>query len=168
MAYASALFKSLAAKQVIAPYVQSVMMQDTWPESIRRPSDPYYHDSHTDDYFHPSTHALYGERALYEMLHPERRKQLEPKGKTFEDVMTPLMGSMMHSILQQKLVLAGLVGPEDIEIPLIDEDRHWKGHADLLSPVETLPTSRPRIRDRSTGYISHTIPGYTRCTPYAD
>ena len=130
MAYGSSLFRLMAEKQVGAPYVQAVMMNPTWPSDFGV-SDPYYHDSHDDDYFHPSTHALYGERAIYEMLHPERRRVLVKRKDTFEGIMTPLMGTMMHNIIQQKLILAGLVGPEDVEIPLVDDLRHWRGHADL-------------------------------------
>jgi len=130
MAYGSSLFRLMAEKQVVAPYVQAVMLNPIWPDNFTVP-DPYYHDSHDDDYFHPSTHAIYGDRALYEMLHPDRRKLLQPRKETFEGILTPMMGTMMHNIIQQKMILAGLVKPDDVEISLVDEDRHWRGHADL-------------------------------------
>lgn len=115
---------------MVAPYVQAALLNPTWPDNFIVP-DPYYHDSLDDDYFHPSTHALYGERALYEMLHPVRRKHLKKRQDDYTGIMTPLMGTMMHHVIQQKLIHAGLVTKDDVEIKLVDEERHWRGHADL-------------------------------------
>lgn len=128
MAYA--LFNALAEKQRLAPYVQSTLMHHTWPENLVI-TDPHFHDSNEDDYFHPSTHAMVGEKALYEMLHPERRPLLKKKDRDFSGYMTPIMGSIYHAVIQENLVTDGLVTEDDIEIPLVNEARHWRGHADL-------------------------------------
>lgn len=125
------LWRSLSEQQVIAPYVQSVMLNNEWPDVMNIDS-PHRHDSHHDDYFHPSTHAIYGEKALYHMLHPQERLNLPRRSKEYGDVMTPLFGSIYHTVIQQKLIMAGLVKPEDVEVALINEERHWRGHADLI------------------------------------
>lgn len=131
MAYGSTLFTSLANRQTVAPFVQAVMMEETWPKDMIL-EDPYYHDSHGDDYFHPSMHALHGPKSIYETLHPAKRLLLPPEKRDYNRIMTPLMGTMYHVIIQQKLVHSGLVSPADVEIKLVDEGRHWRGHADLL------------------------------------
>jgi hypothetical protein len=124
------VWKALSEKKVLAPYVQTSLLNGKWPDLVEIPN-PNYHDSKIDDYYHPSTHALYGERAIYMMLHPDERHNFKRKQESYDRFMTPLMGTVYHVIIQQNLVSDGLVKPEDIEIPLIDEKRHWRGHADL-------------------------------------
>ena len=125
------LYRQLSEKKIIAPIVQTCLMNQTWPKNMVFP-DPYYHDSHTDDYAHPSTHAVPGELALFHMLSLERKKLLPKEEQTFTRTFTPMMGSMVHTIIQQKLIHDGWVQPEDVEIALINEEEHWRGHADLM------------------------------------
>lgn len=125
------LYRALADQQIIAPYVQNSLMKHTWPNNVQIPN-PHYHDSIVDDYFHPSTHSLYGELAIWTMLHPEARKQkIRKDDRDYSGYITPLMGTVYHVIIQQNLINDGLVKPEDVEIRLIDEKRHWRGSADL-------------------------------------
>ncbi len=120
-----------ARKMRVAPFVQSVMLNRQWPDGGIPLPNPYRHDSHTDNYFHPSVHAMFGEKAIYHTLHPELRKELD-RSESYTRLMTPLMGTMVHTLIQQKLILAGLVEEQDVEISLVNEQRHWRGHVDLV------------------------------------
>ncbi len=128
------LMRSLAEQQVVIPYLQNSFKDLTnWPApELMRIDDPRRHDSKTDDYFHPSVHAAECALGCYLRLHPESRAALRPEKASFTSVFTPMMGTVMHTIIQQKLIVDKLVKPEDVEVALVDEERHWRGHADLM------------------------------------
>ena len=130
--YSANMYKMFGKGQLIAPYVKSAILKEVWPDNLII-TDPYFHDSNEDDYFHPSTHALYGAKAIYHKLHPELRKELKANNRmTFEQQITVIMGSVYHSIIQSNLVQQGLVSEFDVEVPMVDDERHWRGHADLV------------------------------------
>lgn len=131
MSLGMSLLDVMSRKMVLAPYAQAAIVKPSWPKDGITITDPYYHDSKVDDYFHPSVHSVIGPKAIYHTLHPELRKEL-PKRESFFSTMTPLMGTIYHALIQQNLIHEGLVKPEDVEVSLVDEDRHWRGHADLI------------------------------------
>ena len=132
MAYS--IMRSLAEKQVVIPYLQNSFKNlENWPVGdVMKIDDPRRHDSKTDDYFHPSIHSNECALGCYIQLEPEERAKLAPEPSTFTSVVNPLMGSVMHTIVQQKLIVDTLVKPSDVEVALVNEEHHWKGHADLV------------------------------------
>src|SRR5664279_326753 len=105
--------------------------------------NPYQHDSREDNYFHPSVHADECALGCYLRLHPVERTLLKPEEISFTSIMTPFVGTFIHKVIQKKLVNDGIVTEDDIEVPLVDEDRHWRGHADLrlhekLTDIKTM------------------------------
>jgi hypothetical protein len=143
------LFKSILNEELIAHKIIKLIEDGKIPRSVEVRNDP--HDSLADDYFHPSSHCAPGERQLFFRLHPEHRKHLEYKKRTSTDFLTPYMGTMVHAVIQQMLVEQGLCKPEDIEVPLVDEENHWRGHMDLIYkgiPVD-IKTMNPVSFDRT-------------------
>lgn len=148
--YAGSMYKMFGQKQLIAPYVKSAILKEVWPDNLII-TDPYFHDSNEDDYFHPSTHSLYGPKAIYHKLHPELRKTLKEENRmSFEQQITVIMGSVYHSIIQTNLVQQGLVSEFDVEVPMVDDERHWRGHADLVfrGDLSDIKSMNPMAFDR--------------------
>lgn len=128
------LYRSLVEKQVIIPHLQNSFKDlSNWPSpELLQIADPRRHDSKTDTYFHPSIHADACALSCYLQLEPESRAALPPEQPTFTSIFTPTMGTVIHTIVQQKLIVDGFVDPADVEVALVNEERHWRGHADLI------------------------------------
>lgn len=124
------LFQKLSQEQLLTPYVENAFESDTWPEDFLS-LDMRPHDSWTDDYFHPSTHTKGEPRYLYYQLHPEHRKNLIPWRPSMSIKLSMLMGSFCHVVIQQKLLSSGMCTTEDIEVPLLNERLHARGHLDI-------------------------------------
>lgn len=124
------LFTSVFKEELLAHKVINLIEQGKIPVSVETRNDP--HDSERDDYFHPSSHCSPGERQLFFLMHPEYRKMLAPRERDATGYLTPYMGTMVHAFLQTMLVEQGLCKKEDIEVPLVDEVNHWRGHMDLI------------------------------------
>lgn len=152
-----AILKSLAARDLILPYFESSLLADHWPESyqITIDSSPYYGAG--DGYFHPSTHALKGERELYYMMHPDYRDKLVFERPSLQREMAFAMGSALHGVVQTQMQMCKLVrGPEDIEVEYINEEHHVRGRIDWnthhpngsLIPVEMKTRTSYKFRSQ--------------------
>lgn len=129
---ANSLYQQLAQQNLISPYFELAMLGDDWPSEFRVPIKQ--HDSHTDDWFHPSSHALMMERLLYFQVNPKTRILRKKRQQTVPDVMSPLLGTMLHHIVEEKLEASGMIPKENIEVALINERVHGRGHADFVFP----------------------------------
>lgn len=143
------LFSSILNEELLAHKVINLIQQGKIPEKVL--VDNPVHDSETDDYFHPSSHCSPGERQLFFMLHPKYRKWMDRRERDHTGFVTPYMGTMVHSFLQTMLIEQGLVKAGDVEVALVDEDNHWRGHMDLIYegiPVD-IKTMNPVTFDRT-------------------
>lgn len=132
MALGSSLYAKLAEQNLISPYFELAMLGDDWPTEFRVPIKR--HGSHVDDWFHPSKHALMPERLLYFDVNPKTKIQREKRPETIPSIMSPLMGTMLHHIVEEKLEASGMIPKEYIEVALVNEDVHCRGHADFIFP----------------------------------
>jgi hypothetical protein len=138
------LLNRIVNKDLILPYFEISMLADKWPDKyhIEVDSSPYYGAG--DGYFHPSTHALMGERELYLRFHPDYQHLLVGERKSLKGQMTLAMGSALHAVLQTQMEMAGLIHKDDIEVEYINTDHHVRGRIDwiahlpngLICPVE--------------------------------
>jgi hypothetical protein len=131
------IFKSLANKELILPFLENQILADKWPEkyTITIDSSPYYGleaDGSPDGYFHPSTHPLMGERELYLRFHPDTRDKMLSEPNSLQRQMTLGMGSSIHGILQAQMQMIGLCPPENIEVEYIIEEHHVRGRIDWI------------------------------------
>lgn len=127
------LYKTLSEKNIIIPYVQNAITSDKWPTEFRIPIRT--HGSLEDDWFHPSIDSYPDARYLYYRLHPEEKKKLRPEQRrSVENELSPLLGTVFHVVIQQKLKVTGFIGDEHIEVPLVNEEVHGKGHLDFVFP----------------------------------
>jgi len=127
------ILKRLANRDLILPYFEAGVLSDKWPDhyDIRVDSRPYY--GLGDGYFHPSTHALMGERELYYRFHPATRDLMVPERRSVTDQMTLCMGSAGHAVLQTQMQMVNLVRDEsDIEVEYRNEDHHVRGRIDWI------------------------------------
>jgi hypothetical protein len=126
----NSFYDSLTQNNLVIPYVENAITAPQWPESFVIPIRD--HDSVKDDYFHPSSHAVTPERLLYYLLHPEHRQHLAKRKESPMDILSPLLGTVFHVIIQQKLIAVGLITADDIEVPLTNEEHHGRGHMDFV------------------------------------
>ena len=133
------IFRRLARKELITPYLESAMIADNWPDkyTIEVDSSPYYGTG--DGYFHPSSHAISGaynnasERYLYYLFHPEHRRHLVWERRTSQSQITLAVGSALHAVVQTQMQMAGLIAsPEDIEVEYINHEHHLRGRNDFI------------------------------------
>lgn len=126
------VFKSLANRDLLIPYLRNAILSDDWPDSyfIKVDSSPYY--GLGDGYFHPSTHALMGARELYYMFHPEYRDRLIPEHRDVQDEMTLAMGSSLHAVVQTQFVQSGLLREDDVEVEYVIPEHHVRGRIDFI------------------------------------
>jgi len=108
------------------------MLSDAWPDAFTIPIRQ--HDSETDDWFHPSSMALTPTRLLYYRMHPDFRKKREKRPETIASTFSPLLGTVFHEIIENKMVASGILNPENVEIPLVNEKVHGRGHLDFIFP----------------------------------
>jgi hypothetical protein len=132
MALGQSLYAQLAQQNLISPYFELAMLGDDWPSEFRVPIRK--HDSHVDDWFHPSKHGLMPERLLYFDVNPATKILRKKRPETIPSIMSPLMGTMLHHIVEEKLEASGMIPKELIEVPLINEKVHSRGHADFIFP----------------------------------
>lgn len=129
----NSLFKRLASRELITPYLVKALEDDKWPEQYNIPVDIRPHGTSYDDYFHPSVHALTPPRKLQMLLDERYRNHPEMVWEKMNatSIMTVSYGSAIHAIVQTQLKMAGLVTEDDIEVPLINEEIHARGNMDL-------------------------------------
>lgn len=129
----SSLFKRLANQEVLTPYLEKALEDDNWPDHYNIRVDTRPHDSKFDDYFHPSTHCLMSPRKLQMLLDPRYRNDERMVWEKWSatSVMTVSYGSAIHAIIQTQMKMAGLITDDDIEVPLVNEEIHAKGHMDV-------------------------------------
>lgn len=132
MALGLSMYQQLAEQNLISPYFEMAMLDDAWPSQINIPFRK--HDSATDDWFHPSKHALMPERLLYYDVNPDHRKKRERRTETVPSIFSPLLGTVFHVIIEEKLASSGMVPEALIEIPLVNEEMHGRGHLDFVFP----------------------------------
>jgi hypothetical protein len=127
------LLAGLGGKDLVLPYFQAGMLADSWPMSyqVKIDSSPYYGKG--DGYFHPSTHALMGERELYYRFHPETKDKVLIEPPTIERQMAFAMGSALHGVLQAQMDMMKLVrGSQDIEVEYVREEHNLRGRLDWV------------------------------------
>lgn len=147
-----AILNRLASRDLILPYLESGLLADNWPPSytIEIDSSPYYgldEDGKPDGYFHPSSHALLGERELYYRFHPDTRDKMAWERNSLQRQMGFAMGSALHGVIQTQLVMMGLVAPEDVEVEYTNEEHHVRGRIDWLA---THPNGTPMVVEMKT------------------
>lgn len=128
----SSLYQQLAQQNLISPYFELAMLDDDWPTEFRVPIRQ--HASQVDDYFHPSKHGLMPERLLYFDVNPATKILRKKRPDTIPSIMSPLMGTMLHHIVEEKLASSGTIPLDMIEVELINEDVHSRGFADFIFP----------------------------------
>lgn len=129
-----ALLGHLAQRDLILPYFETAVLADNWPDSytITIDSSPYYGAG--DGYFHPSTHALKGERELYYMMHPDHASHLLQERPSLQREMAFAMGSALHGVVQTQMQMCQLVrGPQDIEVEYVNTEHHVRGRIDWIT-----------------------------------
>lgn len=132
MTLSQSLYSQLAQQNLISPYFELAMLGDDWPDEFRVPIRK--HDSVTDDWFHPSSAALTPARLLYYKMHPEHRKTIQKRPETIASTFSPLLGTVFHEIIENKMVASGILKPENVEIAVIDKEIHGRGHLDFVFP----------------------------------
>lgn len=128
-----AILQRLAERDLILPYFESSILSENWPENyqITIDSSPYYGAG--DGYFHPSTHALMGERELYYRFHPDTRDLMVWERDSLQRQMTLAMGSALHGVLQTQMEMCGLVTKENIEVEYVNHKHHVRGRIDWVT-----------------------------------
>lgn len=137
MAVGYRLYRQLAEKSVIVPYLENSFMSGDWPDTYTI-TVPAFIDRDNDGWFHPSSHCLGDPRWLYYQVHPDLMNTQTYPRRTSMEVMTLAVGTVMHAIIQEKFKIAGLTTDSDIEIKLTDEVNHARGSLDF---AVTLPNS---------------------------
>lgn len=122
------LLDKLANRDLVTPYLDFSMTSDNWPDSYQITVDSSGWSGDGDTYFHPSSHALPKERFLYFL----NRGEVEQERKTINSAMTLSVGTAMHSVLGTQLIMSGLCRPEDIEVPVQDDEHEYRGHIDAI------------------------------------
>lgn len=133
-----AILQRLASRDLILPFFESGMLADNWPDeyTITIDSRPYYGAG--DGYFHPSTHALLGERELYYRFHPATRDLMVPERPSIQRQMAFAMGSALHGVVQTQISMMGLVkSDEDIEVEYVNDAHHVRGRIDWVTQLPT-------------------------------
>ncbi|WP_267716689.1 hypothetical protein [Streptomyces sp. CoH17] len=128
--YGISIFDRLIEQQLLTPYLERAMVADKWPEEYTVTVDSRPYSGTADGYFHPSSHCLSSPRWLYYVIHPDTKDKMVYPKRTLQSAMTLAMGSALHAVVQTQFEMSGLIRREDIEIPLVDEKRGWRGHAD--------------------------------------
>jgi hypothetical protein len=152
-----AILQRLADRDLILPYFESGLLADQWPDEyvIKIDSRPYYgldEDGKPDGYFHPSSHALLGERELYYRFHPDTRELMVAERPTLQRQMAFAMGSALHGVVQTQMEMMGLVTPENIEVEYIIPDHHVRGRIDWITTHPT--TKAPLVVEMKTRTVS--------------
>jgi hypothetical protein len=126
------ILKRLASKELILPILENQMRADEWPDryTIEIDSSPYY--GRGDGYFHPSTHPLMTARQLYYEFHPDHRHLIEHEPFSVQQLMTVSVGSSLHAVIQTQMQMAGLLGPDDIEVEYVNTEHHVRGRTDMV------------------------------------
>ena len=140
---------SLDRGDLITPYLEAAVEGDLWPDSytVKVDSSPYYGLTDLsgenlllgsgDGYFHPSTHPLMSARELYFHFHPNHINDKPARKKfNFAGAMTVSAGTALHSIIQTKLDMIGML--KDPEWEYVDEERKVRGRIDgvFMHPEE--------------------------------
>lgn len=127
------IVSSLQNRDLILPYFEHSILAEQWPEeyNIKVDSSPYYGKG--DGYFHPSTHATMDERLLYYLFHPEHRDKMIPERRGLMSEMTLAVGSALHAVLQEQMLLAGLIKDRShIEVEYRNDEHMVRGRLDWL------------------------------------
>lgn len=126
------IFSNLSQGQLVVPWLENALLSDTWPESydIKIDSGEYYGKG--DGYFHPSSHALMGERELYYRFHPDFRDSIIPEKRSLQSHMTLAMGSALHGVIQTQFQMAGMLKPENTELEYVNVEHHVRGRIDFV------------------------------------
>lgn len=126
------IFRRLANRELITPYLENALLSQDWPDSynVVVDSSPYY--GLGDGYFHPSSHGLLGARQLYYMFHEDHREKMVWERRSVQSEMTLAMGTAIHAVVQTQFVQAGLCTPEDIEVEYINQEHHLRGRLDFI------------------------------------
>jgi len=164
------IFKRLAERQLVAPYLENAFAADTWPETytVVVDSSPYYGlidtegNTHEvgagDGYFHPSTHPLMPARELYYRFHPAHANKVMPERRTFSNHMTLAVASALHATVQQQLDMAGILKSGSYEWEDVREGvrgryvRRNKGEWEYINELR-------KCRGRADGILNHPAEG---------
>lgn len=141
------LFNGMIKEELIAHKLDALFSSNKIPEIVK--IENFVHDSATDDYFHPSMHTSMDARQLFFAFNPKYKDSLIKRPRAYLDIITPYMGTSVHAIVQQTLIENGILPASDVEVSLVDEEHHWKGHMDLVYkgiPVD-IKTMNPRMFD---------------------
>ena len=127
------LLKTLGNRDLITPYFEAGMLAENWPDEyiIKIDSKPYY--GLGDGYFHPSTHALMGERQLFYMFHPATAPLMVFERNSVQRQMTLAMGSALHGVIQTQMEMCRLVTKDDIEVEYVNAAHHVRGRIDWIA-----------------------------------
>lgn len=132
MALGSSLYQQLSENNLIIPYLENAFNSDQWPDEINVPMKQK--DYSNNDWFFPSSHAVPDARWLYYQLHPDHRNNVLPRKNTTSDKLAMLFGVFLHTVVQEKMLISGLLEKQHIEVPLRDEEIHARGRADIIFP----------------------------------
>lgn len=169
----SSVFRQLAEKKIVLPYLENAFHNDRWPDlyTITVDSQPYYgmedengdtHDGGSGDgYFHPSSHPLMSPRELWFRFHPEHSKTIPPERRTLTSHITLAAGSAMHAVIQTQLNMAKILrkgGLQDSVWRQIGDD--IRGRVPEENPYEfEYINDRHKVRGRLDGILDHPAEG---------
>lgn len=128
----TSLYQKLGEGNLVIPYLESAFDSDLWPDEVSIPMKKK--DYSQNDWFFPSTHAVPDARWIYYQLHPDHRNNVRPRQDTTSGKLSMLLGTFLHTVIQDKMKRVGLVEDKHIEVPLRDELVHARGRADLIFP----------------------------------
>lgn len=157
------IFTRMARKEWVTPYLENAVLADSWPDSytVTIDSSPYYGAG--DGYFHPSSHPLMGARQLFYLFHPDYQDRIVHEKRSLTSQMALAMGSALHGVVQTQFQMAGLVGPDDVEVEFVNKE-HWvRGRADFIFDHpngERLPIEFKTMNSRQFGYQEQPKPAW--------
>lgn len=125
------LLERLQNRELLVPYLEQGLANNKWPDKYNIEVDSSPYKGSKDGHFHPSSHVFASEKFLYLALHPKWKHEGVYQRRTLQGSMTLAMGSALHAVVQTQLNMIGMIEEDDIEVPILDEERKIKGHMDF-------------------------------------
>ena len=147
------LYQQLSENNLVIPYLENAFNSDQWPDEIKIPMKQK--DYSQNDWFFPSSHAVPDARWLYYQLHPDHRNKVAPRRDTTPAKLSMLLGNFLHSVVQEKMKILGIVEARHIEVPLRDEIVHARGRADLIFPCHPQKKKDIVVDIKTTGSVNY-------------
>lgn len=161
------IFSRLADEEIVIPHLELALFSDTWPEAYTIKVDTAEHKPPPLGevrYFYPSTHCLMDMRQLYYAVHPDYWPLLPKEKFPMSSIMSMVMGTAAHAIVQTQLQMAGKIKTEeDIEVSFVNEVRRCRGRLDWIftkSDDTRIPVELKTQNSRSFAFTKEIAPSW--------